>query len=147
MRVLLAGLLIFGLLVTTSMAEARSTDYKLKIADVLNSAEGKQKLGSDVAFYFADQKPPSIAQTFGEYISNKKSNSFGRPDEEACQRAMLSALIEFRERALKEGGNAVTNLVSYYQKVTFSSDTDYQCYAGGFVAGVALKGTVVKLKK
>ena len=59
---------------------------------------------------------------------------------------MLSALLEFRETAEKNGANAVTNLVSYYKKDAQSSDTDYECHAGAFVAGVALKGTVVKLK-
>lgn len=27
-----------------------------------------------------------------------------------------------------------------------SSETDYQCHAGGLMAGVALKGTVVRLR-
>ena len=41
------------------------------------------------------------------------------------------------------GGNAVVNIVSYYKKSTSASSTDYVCHAGNFVAGVALKGTVV----
>lgn len=59
---------------------------------------------------------------------------------------MLSALLELRERAKKLGGNAVTNIVSYYKKDTSSSETEYDCHAGNIIAGVALKGTVVKLK-
>ena len=55
---------------------------------------------------------------------------------------MLSALISLRDRAEDMGGNAVTKIVSYYKKDTFSSETEYECHAGGFVAGVALKGTV-----
>ena len=57
---------------------------------------------------------------------------------------MLSALIELRERARKEGGDAIVNIVSFYRKQEFDSDTLYECHAGAFVAGVALKGTVVK---
>jgi uncharacterized protein YbjQ (UPF0145 family) len=60
---------------------------------------------------------------------------------------MLSALIELRANALEQGGNAVVNIVSYYKKVPFSSPTEYECHAGAFVAGVALKGTIVKLKR
>ena len=57
---------------------------------------------------------------------------------------MLSALIELRKRAEMLGGNAVTNIVSYYKKVTFSSPDQFECHAGGVIAGVALKGTFVK---
>jgi hypothetical protein len=39
------------------------------------------------------------------------------------------------------------NIVSYYRKQVFASDTLYECHAGAIIAGVALKGTVVKLKK
>ena len=41
--------------------------------------------------------------------------------------------------------NAVVNIQSYYKKREFVSQTEYQCGAGTFVAGVALKGTLVKL--
>jgi hypothetical protein len=50
-------------------------------------------------------------------------------------------------RARTEGGNAVINIVSYYKKNVFSSATEYECHAGAIIAGVALKGTVVKLSK
>jgi len=143
-RAVPVGLALLGI-VLAGAAHARDTEYKLNINEVLQDPEVKSKLGDDVVFRFGDGKAP--AQSLGTFVTNKKSNSFGRPDEQACQRAMASALIELRERALKEGGNAVVNIVSYYQKVTFSSPTEYDCHAGGFVAGVALKGTVVKLKR
>jgi hypothetical protein len=58
---------------------------------------------------------------------------------------MLSALIDLQDAARKQGGNAVVNIVSFYKKNEFSSPTDYDCHAGAFVAGVALKGDIVKL--
>ena len=113
----------------------------------MQNPEFKARLGDDVAFRFGDGKVPAGAQQLGEFVTNKKTNSVGKPDEEACRWAMLSALLELRERAAKEGGNAVVNIVSYYKKETYSSPTDYECHAGGIIAGVALKGVVVKLRK
>lgn len=135
----------FMLLVLAASAQARDTEYHLKIADVLQDPASQPKLGNDVRFFFGDQPSPPVAHNFGEYVTNRKTDSVGRPDEVACRWAMLSALIELRERALKLGGNAVTNIVSYYRKNVRSSTTEYECHAGAIVAGVALRGVVVKL--
>ncbi len=147
MRTFMAGLGAAAMLIAASAAQARDTDYKLKIDDVLRNPDFKAKLGDDVALYFGDRKTPPVTQKFGDFVANKKTNSFGKPDEEACRWAMLSALMELRERAHKMGANAVINIVSYYKQVTFSSATDFDCHAGGIIAGVALKGTVVNLRK
>jgi uncharacterized protein YbjQ (UPF0145 family) len=143
----LAGLLMLNTMLFAQHALARDTEYHLKIEEVMNDPDYKQKLGDDVRFFFGGQKTPAIDKNFGEFVTNKKTNSFGKPDEDACRWAMLSAMLELRERALKMGGNAVVNIVSYYKKDTFSSESDYECHAGGIIAGVALKGTVVTLKK
>ena len=147
MRVSFGGVvLLLALTLSVGPAEARDTQYKLKIAEVLNNPAFKPKLGDDVAFYFGNQKSAAVAESYGEWVTNRKTNSAGKADEEACRWAMLSALVELRERAKKLNANAVTNIVSYYKKNTFSSDAEYECHAGAVVAGVALKGTVVKLK-
>jgi uncharacterized protein YbjQ (UPF0145 family) len=59
----------------------------------------------------------------------------------------LSALKEFRRRAINEGGNAVINIHSYYKRNDLSDPTRYDCDAGFVVGGVAFKGTVAKLAK
>jgi len=141
---LLPGLLIITL---SSVAQARNTRYTLKVQDVLNSSDYQQKVGNAVAFYFANQPAPKAAHELGEYVTNKKTNSFGKSDESACQWAMLSAFIQLRDRALQEGGNAVINVVSCYDKNEIPDKSEYECHAGAVIAGVALKGTVVKLAK
>lgn len=128
-------------------AEARDTPYHLKIEDVKKDPRYAENVPGNVTFYFAGQQAPGSGKDLGEYVTNKKSNSFGRPDEEACRWAMISAMKELGERAVAEGGDSVINIISYYRKKPFSSDSEYECHAGGFVAGVALKGTVVKLNK
>ena len=126
-------------------SQARNTRYLLKIDEVRQDPRYKETVPDDVAFYFAGQSHPATLQSFGEVIANPKGNSFGRPDEEACRWTMMSALKELHDRAIEEGGNAVVDIVSYYRKVVYSSASTYECHAGGFVAGVALKGVVVKV--
>nr|WP_294527547.1 excinuclease ABC subunit A [uncultured Rhodopila sp.] len=111
----LCSLLAFGAL-SAAPAQARDTAYNLKISDALQLPEFREKLGSDVTFFFGPQHSPPVAQTIGEFISNRKTNAFGKPDETACRWALLSALISFKERALKDGGDAVINIVSFYKK-------------------------------
>ena len=126
-------------------AQARDTEYNLPIAEAMQDAELKKNLGSDVAFYFSGQPTPAVAKTFGEFVTNMKTNSVGRPDIVACRWAMMSALLQLRERAKELGADAVVDIVSYYKKNTKASATDYVCHAGAVVAGVALKGTFVKV--
>jgi hypothetical protein len=135
----LAATLVF------SIAHARDTRLKLPIKDAMEAADAKAKLGSDVKFFFGAQAYPKSAKTFGTYTSNKKTNFANKSDKEGCEWAFLSAMIALKERAIAEGGNAVVNIQSYYKKNEFSSATEYECGAGAFVGGVALRGTVAKL--
>ena len=137
---LLAALLVLIVMPGIRSAAARDTELHLGIADVL--AEYKDQLGGDIAFYFGNQPSPPVKQKFDAYVTNRKTNSVGKPDDTACRWAMLSALIELRDRARKLGANAVIDIVSYYKKDTASSDTQYECHAGNIIAGVALRGTV-----
>jgi uncharacterized protein YbjQ (UPF0145 family) len=123
-------------------AQARDVEHNLSIAEIMADAEVRSRLGSDVTFYFSGQPTPPVVKSFGDVVTNRKTNSFGKPDATACRWAMLSALIHLRDRAKQLGGNAVVNIVSYYKKDTQASSTTYECHAGNVVAGVTLKGTV-----
>ena len=135
----LATILVF------SVAQARDTRLKLPVKDAMETVDARDKLGTDVKFFFGPQATPAVAQKFGTYTSNKKTNFANKSDKEGCEWAFLSAMIALKERALAEGGNAVINIESYYKKNQFSSETEYECGAGAFVGGVTLRGTVVKL--
>ncbi len=126
-------------------ALARDDVGAYPIADVMNNPEYAARLAG-VKFFFADQPHPQVAQSFGEFQSNKKTNAFNKSDKEACEWAFLSALLSFHQRALSSGGDAVVNITGYYKKIAFTSQTEFQCGAGATMAGVTLKGTVVKLK-
>jgi hypothetical protein len=129
----------------TTAAHARDTALKLPIKDAMETAEAKSQLGGDVKFFFGDQSHPAAKTTLGTYTSNKKTNFANKSDKEGCEWVFLSAMVALKQRALAEGGNAVINIQSYYKKKEFSSATEYECHAGAFVGGVALRGTVVKL--
>jgi hypothetical protein len=128
-------------------AHARDTVLHLPVKDVLDDPGYKTRLGSDVAFYFGNQAVPGVPQRLAEVVTNRKTNSFGKPDLEACRWAMLSALLQLVERTRELGGDAVVDVRSFFKRVEFVSDTEYECHAGGIIAGVTLKGQIVKLKQ
>jgi hypothetical protein len=144
-HVLIAALFASVATLSASHAFARDTIANFPIADALQSEPGK--VGDDVALYFAGQNHPDVAKSFGEFATNKKTNAFGKSDEVACKHVFLSAVIELQERARKEGGNAVINIKSNYRNELRESATEYTCGAGAVIAGVALTGDVVTLRK
>jgi hypothetical protein len=131
-------------LAVVSVAHARDERLKMPIKDAMESAEAKDKLGSDVKFFFGADKP-KVSQTLGSFTSNKKTNFANKSDEAGCKIAFLSAMIALKDRALREGGNAVFNIHSVYKDGKFESATEYECGAGKIMGGVALRGTVAKL--
>jgi len=138
------GCLAVALLAFTS-ADARDERLKLPIKEAMESEEAKDKLGNEVKFFFGSQASPKPASTYGTFTSNKKTNFANKSDQEGCKIAFLSAMIALKDRALREGGNAVINIKSYYKKQAFESNAEYECAAGNILGGVALRGTVVKL--
>lgn len=139
-------ILLLGFCFASNTAWARDTHHNFPVKDVIELGQSNGKLS--IPFYFGKQKPKGkVIKKFGEFSSNKKTNAFGKSDEEACRWAMLSALISLQERTLKEGGNAVINIKSNYRDKETVSSTTYRCGAGAIMAGTALKGTIVKLKK
>ncbi|SAK82938.1 excinuclease ATPase subunit [Caballeronia hypogeia] len=129
----------------SSHAFARDSIERYSIDAALKSESGV--IDSDVGLYFAGQQHPGVAKSFGVFATSKKTNAFGKTDEAACQHVLLSAMRELQARVRKEGGNAVINIKSNYRNVEQESATEFTCGAGAVIAGVALKGEVVTLKK
>ncbi|MEP4888957.1 MAG: excinuclease ATPase subunit [Aliiglaciecola sp.] len=134
-----------SLILIASNTLARDTKHMYSIQEAMESADFKQRLDPNIALYFGEQAHGEVTKSLGSFPTNKKTNAFNKSDDEACQWVLLSALLTLQDRAKKEGGNAVINIASYYKKNTVVSDTEYECHAGAFVAGVALMGEVVEL--
>lgn len=144
MNKFLAALLLGTL---TYPALARDDHHMLPIKDVIDAPAVHTKVDRSIKLFFGDQPYPKGAMVIGEWKTNKKTNAFNKTDKEACEWVFLSAILELQERAAKEGGDAVVNIKSNYKNNERSSETEYMCGAGALMAGVALKGTVVKMPK
>lgn len=132
-------------LMAVSVADARDDHKHLPISDAMSTPAAKEKLNDDIQVFWGEQPHPTPEATLGEYTANKKTNAFNKSDKEACEWVFLSAMISLQSRAKAEGGNALINVHSVYRNEEFTSTTEYECGAGAIMAGVALRGTVVKL--
>lgn len=142
MKITFVSLFLVSCALVTIDAQARDTRHKFDVAPVLEKYADRLE---GVAFYFGNTAPKAT-RTMGEFQSNKKTNAFNKSDQKACEWALLSALLSFKQRALNEGGNAVVAMWSNYKKNRFESDTQFECGAGGLMAGVTIKGTVALIE-
>lgn len=133
------------LAVAAAPADARDTRQHYDIAEAIAAGKANGTLDGTVAFYFKGARTPA-ATRLGAATTNKKTNAFGKSDEVACQWAMLSALKALQAAAQARGADAVIDIESNYKKQVFTSATQYECGAGGLMAGVALKGVYAKVK-
>jgi uncharacterized protein YbjQ (UPF0145 family) len=135
-----------ALLAVASTANARETRVELPLHDLINSPEAKAAgIDGSVRFFLAGEKV-TVQQRLGEDVTNKKTNAANKSDAVACNWVALSALKALQDGAKSRGANAVVDVVSYYKKNEFKSTTNFECYAGAILAGVALKGTYAKVK-
>jgi uncharacterized protein YbjQ (UPF0145 family) len=132
---------------SVSVGHARNTVIKVSIEQALAWGEQEGILNDSIGLYFGDQEHSTVEQTLGTYTANRKTNSFNKGDQKACQWAFLSAMAVLQKRAVREGGNAVINIRSYYYRNDFSSTTEFECGAGNVMAGVTMVGDVVRLAK
>ena len=127
--------------------QARDTEHYLDFHRAVEAAIADGQLDGTVKFYLKGQRVPGkIVNTFPAAVSNKKTNAANKSDEEACDWALRSVLISFQENAKKHGANAVVDLVSFYKRIERQDDKTYECHAGAFVAGVAMKGSAAIVK-
>lgn len=138
----LSTMLLAAVVLSSGSALARDTKYLLKIADVLAMPEAG-RLDPNIKFYFGTGKGPQ-GEPRGEAVANAKTNAANKSDEEACRWVMISALLELQKKAKAVGATAVVGIESYYKKVVFSSETEFECHAGAIMAGVALRGQLIK---
>ena len=116
----------------------------LSIQYAIQSKIYKGRLDPSIKMLFRKSNSTNI---IGNFTANKKSNSFNKTDIRACEWALLSALISLQKRAIKQGANAVNNIVSYYRKNKFVNAQRFEYHAATFASGVALNADVIKNAK
>jgi uncharacterized protein YbjQ (UPF0145 family) len=132
-------------LLCAAPAQARDTRLKLDAATALAAARAEGHLDGSVRFYFEGVATPAVLERFGDATTSRKTNAVGKSDEEACRWAFFGALKALEAAAKARGANAVVGIRSHYKGVVFSHPTQYECGAGGLMAGVALRGTYAKV--
>ena len=140
-------ILLAVLVLGTSSAYAKDDLALYNIRDALETHEGKTQLDPGVKLYFADQAHPNADKSLGTWVTNKKFPLLNKSPKSVCEYTFIDALKELQRRALKEGGNAVVGIESYYKKMVRPSVDKYVCGVGYVAIGVALRGTVIKVKE
>lgn len=146
MRRLSLALATVATLAIAPTADARDTRQQFDIATAIAAGKTDGTLDGSVQFHFKGARAPAVASRLGPARTNKKTNAFGKSDATACQWVFLGALKALQEAAKERGANAVVDIESNYKNQVFTSATQYQCGAGGLMAGVALKGVYAKVK-
>lgn len=139
-KICAAAVLSLGAIASAQAAD-KMHDFNFK--DAVERAVADGALDGSVKFYLAGTKSGGKVIQKG-LITNKKTNGFAKSAESSCDHVLRSALIQFQNTAKAKGANAVTNLVSFYKSNETRSATTYQCAKGTAMAGVALKGDIVK---
>ncbi|MDR3212879.1 MAG: excinuclease ATPase subunit [Azoarcus sp.] len=130
-----------------AVSQARDTQHFLDFQSVVDKAVADGQLDGTVKFYLKGQAVPGkIAQRFPEASSNKKTNAANKSDEAACEWALRSVLIAFQDNAKRNGGNAVVDMVSFYNRKEYSDPAKFECHAGSIMAGVVMKGAAAIVK-
>jgi hypothetical protein len=132
-------------LLSARSTSARDDRLRFSIKAALDHADTKTRLDPNIRLYFGDQKHPNVAQDLGDVRTNQKTNATGKQDQDACDWVFLSALLKLEDRARQTQANAIIDIQSNYKNEPFSSQTEYVCGAGTFIAGVALTGRLVKM--
>ncbi|OTG89321.1 excinuclease [Acinetobacter sp. ANC 3813] len=139
-KICAAALMMAGTMTAVHAADAMH-DFNFK--EAVDRAVADGTLDGSVKFYLAGTKSGGKVIEKG-LVTNKKTNGFAKSAESSCDHVLRSALIQFQNTAKAKGANAVTNLVSFYKSNETRSSTTYQCAKGTAIAGVALKGDIVK---
>ncbi|MFA6985636.1 MAG: excinuclease ATPase subunit [Arenimonas sp.] len=140
--ILLIGFAAAAAFAAITPAHARDTSVRLDVSEVLDPSYSKDSLDGSVRFYFAGQPTPAVLSDFGKARTSRKTNAVGKSDAQACRWVMLTALAALQAEAKSRGANAVVDITSAH---TFRSPTQFECHAGGIMAGVSLKGRYAKL--
>jgi uncharacterized protein YbjQ (UPF0145 family) len=119
--------------------------FNLPIDRAMSMTETNQRIDGTVKFYFGQTPHPEVLRRFGDFVANEKTNAVGKSEFGECAWVFQSALLSLQKRAHALGANAVINIHSFYKKEDVSSETEIPCHTGFLMAGIALKGDIVKL--
>jgi len=143
MKALTLGLAAL-LLAAPAAAMAKDKVVHLSFESGVAAAQKAGLIDGSVKFYLAGTGPQGTVVNDNVTI-NRKTNAFGKSDEETCNHVLATDLIYLQNEAKQAGANAVTDIVSNYNDTEYRDSQNYECHKGFLMSGVALKAKLVKL--
>jgi hypothetical protein len=145
MKISSVAVVLAMLILSTSDAFARNTEVLVDAQQAVDR-KGQGDL-LDVPYYLKGQKHPAVKKKIGNWRASRKGRGAFQSDTDACSRTFVSALKSLQQRALKEGGNAIINIISVTKDTPYENAKQFRCIAGGIIVHVALEGDVVVIDK
>lgn len=124
---------------------AADNKVMLPIAAAMADNNAPYRLGENIKFYFGKQPTPPVLKVISSDKTSLRTNAFGKSNEKACNWVFLSDMLQLKKRAEELGANAVINIVSNYDNIEYSSETEFECHVGAIMAGVAFKADFVRI--
>lgn len=128
-----------ALLAMSAPAHAASKWVTFSFQEFMAKEENKAHLG-DFRIQFGEHASGSVIQTTN---SGRPTSAFHKPEQQACERALLNALIAMRDKALSVGGTALTGVHSTNGLVKNKS-SEYACSVNHFKASAPVVGSIVR---
>ena len=134
-------------LVIISSSNVRAADDKYLLSIDAALTKHNNLVDPNIELYFATQPHGEILENLEAFVSSRTTNARLKSPDTSCSWVFMSAILALQKRAVAEGGNAVVNIHSYYNKIEMFDEQRYECHDGRNVSRVVLKGTVVRLEK
>ena len=119
----------------------------LAFDNAVKAATASGKLDGSVKFYLTGTTPAGQLTVVNDNVDvTRKTNAFGKKDQETCDWALQSVLIAMQDDAKKAGANAVVDIVSNYNGSEYRDAQNYECHVGFLMSGVQLKAKLAKVQ-
>ncbi|WP_426700175.1 excinuclease [Rhodanobacter sp. Col0626] len=140
------GLTILLLAAAPGVSMASDKVVHLPFDNAVAAATQTGKLDGSVKFFLAGHQPAGARVVNDNVTISRKTNAFGKKDQESCDWVLQGILISLQEDAKRAGANAVTDIVSNYNNTEFRDSHDYECHRGFLMSGIALKAKFAKIR-
>jgi uncharacterized protein YbjQ (UPF0145 family) len=131
-------------LAAPAVASAGDKVVHLSFEAGVAAAQKAGVIDGSVKFYLAGNGPHGKIVNDNVTI-NRKTNAFGKSDEETCHHVLATDLIYLQSEAKQAGANAVVDIVSNYNDTEYRDSQNYECHKGFLMSGVALKAKLAKV--
>ncbi len=132
------------LLAVPAVAAAADKVTHLSFEAGVAAARKAGSIDGSVKFYLAGTGPRGHVLNDNVTI-NRKTNAFGKSDEETCNHVLATDLIYLQNEAKQAGANAVVDIVSNYNDTEYRDSQNFECHKGFLMSGVALKAKLTKV--